>query len=327
MAVDRDDSKNIGLIGVGLVGTALAQHLISRGYAVVGYDIVPERMDHLQRLGGRRADGPADVARAVGCVLLSLPDSTAVRRVMEGPGGVLEADRPPAYVIDTTTGDPAETMELARRLADRGMAFLDATISGSSGQIGRREAIFMAGGDRAAFDACHDVFRALSDRVFYLGPSGAGAKAKLATNLVLGLNRLALAEGLVFAESLGLDLRSFLELLRAGPAYSAAVDVKGEKMLHADFAPEARLKQHQKDISLILKYARQAGQELPLTGVHADILEKSIEAGEGELDNAAVINEIRRRRAGGRVFPTSTAEDNRRGSGDAGAGGETAGRQ
>jgi 3-hydroxyisobutyrate dehydrogenase-like beta-hydroxyacid dehydrogenase len=296
MAVDRDDSKDIGLIGVGLVGTALARNLLAGGYAVVGYDIVPERMDHLQRIGGRKVDCPADVARAVGCVLLSLPESTAVRRVMEGPRGVLEADRLPTYVIDTTTGDPAATMELAKRLADRGVAFLDATISGSSGQVGRREAIFMVGGDRAAFDACHGVFQALSDRVFYLGSSGAGAKAKLATNLVLGLNRLALAEGLVFAESLGLDLRSFLELLRAGPAYSAAVDVKGEKMLHADFATEARLKQHHKDVSLILKYARQTGQELPLTGVHEDILEKSIEAGEGELDNAAVINEIRRRR-------------------------------
>ena len=327
MAGNRDDSKNIGLIGVGLVGTALAQNLLARGYAVVGYDVVSERMDHLQRMGGRTADCPADVASAVDCLLLSLPDSTAVRRVMEGPHGVLKADRLPTYVIDTTTGDPAATMELAMRLADRGIAFLDATISGSSGQIGRREAVFMVGGDRAAFDACQDVFRALSDRVFYLGSSGAGAKAKLATNLVLGLNRLALAEGLVFAERLGLDLWSFLELLRAGPAYSAAVDVKGEKMLRADFAPEARLKQHHKDVSLILQYARQTGQELPLAGVHADVLEKSIEAGEGELDNAAVINEIRRRRTGERVFPTPPAEDNRRVSGDAGAGGQTAGRQ
>ena len=153
----------------------------------------------------------------------------------------------------------------------------------------------MVGGEKAAFDACLAVLRALSGQVFHLGPAGSGAKAKLATNLVLGLNRLVLAEGLVFAERLGLDLESFLDLLRAGPAYSAAVDVKGAKMLQGDFTPDARLKQHYKDVSLILKYAGRAGQELPLSAVHADILAKAVEAGEGDLDTAAVIQEIRRR--------------------------------
>ena len=153
----------------------------------------------------------------------------------------------------------------------------------------------MVGGQRPAFDACLDVFRALSDRVFYLGPSGAGSKAKLATNLVLGLNRLVLAEGLVFAEKLGLDPAAFLELLRVSPAYSAAVDTKGAKMVRGDFTPEARLKQHFKDVRLILRYAAQAAQELPLSKAHADILQKAIEAGDGELDNCAVINEVRRR--------------------------------
>lgn len=288
--------KTVGLIGVGLVGAALAERLISRGYSIIGCDISPERIDDLQRRGGRALNSPAEVAGAVDCVLLSLPDTTAVRHVLEGPGGVLEAGRLPSYVIDTTTGDPEETVELAKRLVERSVAFLDATISGSSRQIGRREAVFMVGGDQAAFDACRELFEALSDRVFYLGPSGSGSKAKLATNLILGLNRLALAEGLVFAETLGLDLESFLRLLKVSPAYSAAVDVKGAKMLRGDFTPEARLKQHRKDVSLILKYAARAAQELPLSRVHAEILEQAIEAGDGELDNSAVIKEIRRRR-------------------------------
>jgi len=289
-------SKTVGLIGVGLVGAALVEYLISHGYSVVAFDISPERTNHLQHLGGRAAGCPAEVADAADRVLLSLPDTPVVRRVVEGPDGMLEADRLPSYVIDTTTGDPEETIALATRLAERSVAFLDATISGSSRQIGKREAVFMVGGERGAFDACRDLFEALSDRVLYLGPSGSGSKAKLATNLILGLNRLALAEGLVFAETLGLDLESFLHLLKVSPAYSAAVDVKGAKMLEGDFAPEGRLKQHYKDVSLILKCAGQAAQELPLTRVHAEVLEKAIEAGEGELDNSVVVNEIRRRR-------------------------------
>jgi 3-hydroxyisobutyrate dehydrogenase-like beta-hydroxyacid dehydrogenase len=153
----------------------------------------------------------------------------------------------------------------------------------------------MVGGDRAAFEACADIFEAITEKVFYLGPSGNGSKAKLASNLILGLNRLALAEGLVFASKLGLDLQGFLELLKVTPAYSAVMDTKGKKMLNQDFSPEARIRQHHKDVSIILKYAERIGQELPLSRVHLDILEKSIAAGDAEMDNAAVIREIERR--------------------------------
>lgn len=153
----------------------------------------------------------------------------------------------------------------------------------------------MVGGEKAAFETCKDVFNALAEKVFYVGPSGSGSKAKLASNLILGLNRLALAEGLVFARKLGLELEPFLELLKVTPAYSAAMDTKGEKMLNQDFSPESRIRQHHKDVSIILKYAEKTGQELPLSCVHLDILEKSIAAGDGEMDNAAVIREIERR--------------------------------
>jgi 3-hydroxyisobutyrate dehydrogenase-like beta-hydroxyacid dehydrogenase len=128
-----------------------------------------------------------------------------------------------------------------------------------------------------------------------MGPSGSGSKTKLATNLVLGLNRLALAEGLVFAEKLGLDLPTFLDVLRAGPAYSAAIDIKGHKMLESDFTPQSRIRQHRKDVSLILKYALAQNQDLPLSRVHFDILDSAIAAGDGELDTSAVLKEIRRR--------------------------------
>jgi 3-hydroxyisobutyrate dehydrogenase-like beta-hydroxyacid dehydrogenase len=289
------DGTEIGLIGVGLVGTALAERLLAGGHSVVGYDTVDERRQHLSQLGGQAMGSPAEVAGRCDCVLLSLPNTTVVQRVVEGPNGVLTAQELPAYVIDTTTGDPDATIALAERLAERGVGFLDATISGSSRQVRDAEAIFMVGGDKEAIAACQSLFNVLGKQTFYLGPSGSGSKAKLATNLVLGLNRLALAEGLVFAEKLGLDLDSFLELLKASPAYSVAVDVKGEKMVQSEFTPESRIAQHRKDVSLIMKYAETNGQELPLSQVHLDILNQAIEAGDGQLDTSAVIKEIRRR--------------------------------
>jgi len=288
-------TNKIGLVGLGLVGTALAESLLRRQFDVVGFDIDPQKRAEFEKSGGEWVNSPAEVAGRAERVILSLPDTNVVEQVIEDPQGILSARRLPTHIIDTTTGDPERTMSLAARLVEKGIAFLDATISGSSEQVRNRQAVFMVGGDNAAFEKCRDIFDALAQKVFYLGPSGSGSKAKLASNLILGLNRLALAEGLVFAGKLGLDLQVFLELLKATPAYSAIMDTKGEKMLKGDFTTQARIRQHHKDVSLILKYAEQAGQELPLSKVHLDILQKAIEAGDADLDNSAVIKELRRR--------------------------------
>lgn len=288
-------TRTVGLVGLGLVGTAIAESLLAQRFDVVGFDISSERCHQLEKSGGKSVSSAAEVAGQVEHVILSLPDTNAVRQVVEGPAGILEAESLPTHIIDTTTGDPEETMSLAKRLAERAITFLDSTISGSSRQVRERKAVFMVGGDKAEFEKCTGIFSALAENAFYVGPSGSGSKAKLASNLILGLNRLALAEGLVFAEKLGLDLEAFLELLKATVAYSAIMDTKGEKMLTGDFTPQARVRQHHKDVALILKYAKRAGQELPLSKTHLDILEKSIAAGDADLDNSAIIREIQRR--------------------------------
>ncbi|MHC4642658.1 MAG: NAD(P)-dependent oxidoreductase [Planctomycetota bacterium] len=286
----------IGLVGLGLVGTAIAERLLAGDFDVVGFDIVSARCQHMKKLGGKAAGSSAEVAQAAKRIVLSLPDTEIVKEVVEGPAGILEAKTPPKYIIDTTTGDPEETIALAQRLSEREIHFLDSTISGSSRQVRDKEAVFMIGGEKTAFETCIDIFQTLSEKIFYLGPSGNGSKAKLASNLILGLNRVALAEGLVFASKLGLEPETFLEMLKVTPAYSAVMDTKGKKMLNDDFTAESRIRQHHKDVSLILKYAKMAGQELPLSSVHLDVLEKAIAAGDGELDNAAIIREIKRRK-------------------------------
>ena len=289
-------TRTIGLVGLGLVGTAISESLLAQQFAVVGFDISSERCHQLEESGGKSVSSPAEVADQAKRLILSLPDTNVVLQVVEGRAGILEAEPLPTHIIDTTTGDPDETMSLAKRLAERAITFLDSTISGSSRQARERKAVLMVGGNKAAYEACSDIFSALAEKVFYVGPSGSGSKAKLASNLILGLNRLALAEGLVFAEKLGLDLEAFLELLKATPAYSAIMDTKGEKMLEGDFTPQARVRQHHKDVALILKCAGDAGQELPLSRVHLDVLTESIASGDADLDNSAIIREIRRRK-------------------------------
>ena len=286
----------VGLIGIGLVGLSVAEHLLHAGYHVVGCDIDAEACRRFEAIGGAVAAHPADVADRARRVVLSLMTSVVVRDVIEGDSGLLRADGFPEFIIDTSTGTPAEAEDLAQSLAARGITYLDATINGSSSQIRAREGVFMVGGDPDGFEACRDLFDHIGKAAVHVGPSGAGSKAKLATNLVLGLNRLAFAEGLVFAERLGLDLAAVLDLLKMTSAYSRAMDVKGEKMLKGDFSPDAYAAQHLKDLTIILSEADQTGQELPLAQVHHAILSAVVEAGGGQLDNSAVIDEIRRRR-------------------------------
>jgi 3-hydroxyisobutyrate dehydrogenase-like beta-hydroxyacid dehydrogenase len=289
-------AETVGLIGIGLVGTALAENLLAAGYDVIGFARSEASRAKLARLGGRAAAGPAQVAAEAARVILSLPDSDVVEEVVLGPCGLLGNSSKVRLILDTTTGDPERSEALARRLAAQGIPILDAPISGSSQQIRQRQGVILIGGERAAYEANLDLFRAVAEKHYYLGAPGAGSRAKLASNLILGLNRLVLAEGLVFAERLGLDLAAFLAMLKTTPAYSCAVDVKGQKMLQGDFAPQSKVSQHHKDLRIILQYAERAGQELPLTALHARLLEQLMAAGEGELDTSAVLLALRRLR-------------------------------
>ncbi len=292
---EQSGSNTVGLVGLGLLGSAIAEVLIEQGFEVVGFDIDPDKRSEMRECGVWSADSAAHVGEAAEYIVLSLPDTAAVLEAIEGPEGICSSGSLPRYIIDTTTGDPDETTALAGRLKDRGVAFIDATVSGSSQQMRERDVVLMVGGDEEAVEACRDILDAMSEKVFHLGTVGSGSKAKLASNLILGLNRAALAEGLVFAEKLGLDLEKLLEVLKASPAYSAAMDAKGGKMLSGEFSPQSRIRQHRKDVGLIVEYAKRAGQELPLSAVHMGLLDKAIEAGDADLDNAAVIKEIRRR--------------------------------
>jgi 3-hydroxyisobutyrate dehydrogenase-like beta-hydroxyacid dehydrogenase len=147
----------------------------------------------------------------------------------------------------------------------------------------------LAGGSTRTFAMCRDVFDCFARQVFYVGPCGSGARMKLVVNLVLGLNRAVLAEGLAFARSVGVSPERALEILKTGAAYSHVMDTKGAKMLRGDFTPQAKLSQHLKDVRLILSLGKKSGAELPLSKLHRQLLERLEAAGCGTLDNSAII--------------------------------------
>lgn len=282
----------VGVVGIGLVGLAIVERLRAARIKVLGYDIDPARRDALVAASAVAAASANDVFGSCDNVVLALYDGGQTSAVMREAISVLA---PGTLILDCGTGDPDQVVALAVRLAARGVRLVDGPLSGSSQQIREGTAVMMMGGDREDCAALEPVLAAIAPRHFLLGPPGSGARAKLATNLLLGLNRAALAEALVFAEALGLALPAFLDLVRATPAFSRAVDAKGQRMIDGEFAPpQSRITQHRKDLALMLEAAKRAGHALPLTATHAELLDAAIADGAGDLDNAAIIDTIRR---------------------------------
>lgn len=290
--------RPVGVIGTGLMGTACAKRLLAAGFDVLGYDVDAGKLGQLAALGGRAARSTEEITGACDRVVLAVFNTEQVEETIEGPRGLVASrpqDASPLTVICVSTCDPDRIAALAARLAGGCLRFVEAPVSGTSEQTARGEALGLIGGDRAAADGASDVLDALCPRRHHVGEAGNGARAKLAINLILGVNRAALAEGLVFSERMGLDAAAFLAVARESAAYSQVMDIKGAKMVKGDFAPHGFVTQSLKDVSLMLEQGRRLKQRLPLAETYSELMRGCVAAGEGALDNAAVINEIRRR--------------------------------
>jgi 3-hydroxyisobutyrate dehydrogenase-like beta-hydroxyacid dehydrogenase len=285
----------VGVIGIGLLGQAFVHQLRNAGFDVVGFDVDAGKNARLAELGGQVASSVADLAPRCDPLVLAVFSTDQVEAVVENELLPALGEGSGKIVLCASTCDPERIAALGRRAATRGLRLLETPVSGASGQVSRGEGVGLIGGDPHVIAEVEPVLRAMFPTYFHIGKVGDGGRAKLAVNLILGLNRLAVAEGLVFAERLGLDPEAFLKVARSSAAYSQVMDVKGGKMIRGEFAPEGRITQHLKDVHLMLEQAERIKQQLPMLEVHADVLEACVRQGEADLDNSAVIKEIRRR--------------------------------
>ncbi len=293
---------DVGVIGLGLMGSAFAQRLIAAGYEVIGYDPEPARMrEHVER-GGRTAGSPAAVAAQVPFTVLSLPNNAVGTEVCFGPEGVAGCGNPDLLVVDTTTGHPDAARELATGLGDVGIRFMDCTMSGNSIQAAAGDLVAMVGGSAEDLEAAEGMLAELARSIHHMGGVGSASQAKLVVNLILGVNRTVLAEGLVMGEKAGLDLGKLLDVLKDSAAYSKAMDIWGQRMIDGDFHPPgSRAKQSHKDAKVITTYGREIGSPTMLSSVVQQLLQFAEVTGLGDADNAGAI-EVQRRLAGiGRI--------------------------
>lgn len=280
-------TETVGLFGLGLIGRALTTRLLAAGFAVQGYDPGAEACAAFAELGGVVVT-PEDVW-ANGVVLSAVFDTAQLASVIDAaPDGAR------GTIISTSTCDPDEMPGIAEKAATRGITLIEAPLSGTSKDLANGNAVFLLGGDEASCDELAPLFDKLGRAHYYQGDVGQGNRAKLAINLVLGLNRAALAEGLVFAEALGLETSGFLELLQDSAAKSAVMSSKGPLMVARDFRPLGRIAQSAKDFNLIRDQAAKAGQHLPFAQTYQSMVDAGVEAGEGDLDNSGILLAIER---------------------------------
>jgi len=285
----------VAVIGLGLMGEVYARRLLDARIPVIGYDIDPSKRDRLAAIGGRSVDSIAELAKPARCIIIAVFNTDEVEDVIEQHLLPALGEGSKKIVLCMSTCDPEKVSALAERVTPRGIHYLDVPVSGTSEQVRRGEGVALVGGDVAILAEVKPLLDILFARSFHVGKIGDGGRAKLAVNLILGLNRLALAEGLVFAERLGLDPAAFLEVARGSASYSQVMDTKGPKMVRGDFSPEGRARQTLKDVHLMLSQAMALGQRLNMLEVHEDVLQSCVRAGEADMDNSVVIREVRRR--------------------------------
>jgi 3-hydroxyisobutyrate dehydrogenase-like beta-hydroxyacid dehydrogenase len=287
----------VGLVGIGLMGMAFAHRLRGAGLPVVGFDVDPARLDRLAAIGGEKAASAGEVARRCAITLVVVFSADQADAVIGEIAAALRSasEAKPRTLILSITCDPDRTVALAQRAAAGGLRFIEAPVSGTSDQVLHGDGVGLLGGDVPDDADLAAILDALMPRRFHVGKIGDGAKAKLAVNLILNINRLALAEGLVLAERMGLDPKTFFDVARGSAAYSQVMDTKGGKMVSRDFTPHGRASQALKDVRLMLAKAARAGQQLPGCEVAAAVLESCVRHGEGEKDSTVVVEDIRRR--------------------------------
>lgn len=286
-------AERVGIVGMGLMGQSFIHNMRKSQFIIQGYDIDPKRMDDLKNEGGHPVDTPAAAAKGVDCLITSLPNSTIAREVIFGPNGIAEGAEEGFCICDTTTSRPDDSEKICADLAERGVKFLDSAVSGTSAMAREGDLIVIAGGNKEDFEACRPIFAGFSRAAYYMGPIGSGARTKLVINLILGGNRLALAEGLVLGDKMGLGLDNLLEVVKDGACSSKTMIDKGPKMIHADYSKQGQVKTALKDTRLMVEEGQKQGAPMPVVSAFTQLLQAAYERGYAEKDTVAFYEILR----------------------------------
>jgi 2-hydroxy-3-oxopropionate reductase len=282
-------ATKIGFIGLGVMGAPMARNLLAADHEVVAWNRSPEPLAALVATGARGADSPAAVAAEADVLITILKDDPVVREVLGGPDGAIAAAPAGSLVVDMSTVSPALARELAAEANARGVAFLDAPVSG--GDVGAREGTLsiMVGGEEADVERARPVFEVLGSRVTHVGAAGAGQVAKACNQVLVAVIFAGLSESLVLGSKLGVDPAAILDAVGGGMAANRIMEVRRHNFLEHDFAPGFKVDLHHKDLEIALGASGEVDAPLPLTAEVQQMFRQLRAAGHGEEDDSALL--------------------------------------
>ncbi|HUK19251.1 MAG TPA: 2-hydroxy-3-oxopropionate reductase [Bryobacteraceae bacterium] len=283
---------NIGFIGLGIMGNPMSRNLMKAGHTLVVYDIVPALLDAAVAQGAARGNSSADVARRSDLVITMLPDGPEVEQAILGPGGALEGARPGTTLVDMSSISPLVAQKVGAACASKGVAFLDAPVSGGEPKAIDGTLAIMVGGEKAVFDRVLPVLQTMGSSVTLTGPVGAGNVTKLANQIIVACNIAAMGEALVLATRAGLNPEVVFNAIKGGLAGSTVLNAKAPMVIARNFKPGFRIKLHQKDLRNALLAAESMKVGLPLTSLVQQMIMALMNEGKGDLDHSAIVNFI-----------------------------------
>jgi len=269
------DIRRISVIGLGLMGNAIATRLIKAGYQVRGFDIVKKQMQDLLPMGLKPVQSSKEAAKGADLIMLSLPTWNSLLEAVEGKGGIVEGVQRGQIVMDISTSPPWESKALGERLAKKGIEWVDAPISGSAAQTRMGNMVFMLGGKKSIFEKVKPVLDRIAKKTVYVGKSGDGAALKLVVNHILFLNQAAAIEGLVLGLKAGLNPDVMFTVITSGAASSDLLIARGKDMINGNFSPKGQVAVAIKDLALSLETAKQLGVVLPVGALYHQLLLKA----------------------------------------------------
>ena len=281
--------SKIGFIGLGIMGKPMAKNLIKAGFPLVVHNRSRSKVDELVKEGAAAANTPREVASSSDIIITMLPNSPDVELVALGAKGILEGAKAGQLFIDMSTINPIVSQKIAKEFSAKGIAMIDAPVSG--GEKGAIDATLsiMAGGEAEDFERALPVFNALGKTVTHMGSIGSGGFTKLANQIIVAINLTAIGEALVFGAKAGVDPQKMIRALAGGLAGSKCLDQKSEKILSGDFAPGFKIDLHSKDLNLIQDAARSVGVPIPTAAFVEQLFAALRVRGRGGMDHSGVI--------------------------------------
>jgi len=286
---DSDRAKTVGFVGMGVMGGGMAANLLKHGFPVVGYDVDPKRNDHMATLGAVIADGPAAVARTAAKTICMVETTAQAEAVIVGKGGILDGAEKGDIHLCMSTIDPLSVKRMNGVLAQRGVAMIDAPVSGGEPRAVSGDLSAIVGGDKDTVDACRPILEAMASKIFHMGGIGQGLAMKLVNNMLIHTTTIAVAEAMVMGAKAGLDPQAMIDVISVSTGNSEAFQSRAPRYVTGDFSPGGTIDISYKDQELATAFSKAMGVPNFMANVSQQVYAMARAAGLNKKDGSAVV--------------------------------------